>query len=57
MSYTVGVNDDGIILKVGPEDGVITTMTMSEGAVVQMIKLLAATLTTVKVDITENEND
>lgn len=57
MSYTVGVNDDGIILKVGPEGGVITTMTMSEGAVVQMIKLLAATLTTVKVDITENEND
>ena len=52
MSYSVGVAENGdTILKVGPDGGMITTMTMSEGAVVQMIKLLAATLSTVSVDI------
>lgn len=51
MSYTVGVNNDGIILKVGEDGGMITTLTMTEGAVIQMIKLLAATLETATVTI------
>jgi hypothetical protein len=42
MSYTVGRNDEGTILVVG-EDATIT-LTMNELTVVQLIKLLAATL-------------
>lgn len=58
MSYTVGVAENGdTVLKVGPDGGMITTMTMNEGAVVQMIKLLAATLSTVSVDISVKENE
>lgn len=52
MSYTVGVAENGdTVLKVGPDGGMITTMTMNEGAVIQMIKLLAATLETATVTI------
>ena len=58
MSYTVGVAENGdTVLKVGPDGGMITTMTMNEGAVIQMIKLLAATLSTVSVDISVKENE
>jgi hypothetical protein len=46
MSYSVGKDEEGVVLIVGsPGDGGFTsTLTMNEGAVVQMIKLLAATL-------------
>lgn len=46
MSYSVGKDDEGVVLIVGsPGDGGFTsTLTMNESAVVQMIKLLAATL-------------
>jgi hypothetical protein len=45
MSYTVGVDESNqTVLKVGPDGGLITTMTMSEKAVIQMIRLLAATI-------------
>ena len=51
MSYTVGVdNDNKTVLKMG-EDGLITTLVMSEVAVVQMIRLLSATLENFTVDI------
>ena len=43
MSYYVGKDDNSTVLKVG-DDGFTTTMTMTEGAVVQLIKLLGATL-------------
>lgn len=47
--YTVGISDDGkIVLKMG-DDGFTSTLTMNEGAVIQMILLLSATLKTVNV--------
>lgn len=51
MGYSVGVNDEGsTVLKMG-DTGMITTMTMNEVAVIQMIRLLAATLDSFDVDI------
>jgi hypothetical protein len=53
MSYSVGKKDNDTVLIVGsPGDGGYTsTMTMSEGSVVQLIKLLAATLDEHNVEI------
>jgi hypothetical protein len=53
MSYSVGKNEEGTVLIVGsPSDGGFTsTLTMGEDATVQLIKLLAATLTEHKVEI------
>lgn len=53
MSYSVGKNGNETVLIVGsPSDGGYTsTLTMSEGAVVQLVKLLAATLEQHSVDI------
>ena len=49
VMYTVGISDDGnIVLKMG-DDGFTSTLTMNEGAVIQMIRLLSATLKTVNV--------
>jgi hypothetical protein len=46
MSYSVGKKDDETVLIVGVPGGggYTSTMTMGEGATVQLIKLLAATL-------------
>ncbi len=45
MSYSVGKNENDTVLIVGKiGEGMTSTLTMSEGAVVQLIKLLAATL-------------
>ena len=47
--YTVGIDNDGkIVLKVG-DSGFTSTLTMNESAVIQMIRLLSATLSTVNV--------
>jgi hypothetical protein len=53
MSYSVGKKDNDTVLIVGsPGDGGYTsTLTMSEGAVIQLIKLLAATVEEHKVEI------
>lgn len=45
MSYSVGKDDEGVVLIVGKRgEGMTSTLTMNESAVVQLIKLLAATL-------------
>ncbi len=45
MSYSVGKNENDTVLIVGKMgEGMTSTLTMSEGAVVQLIKLLSATL-------------
>ena len=47
--YTVGINEDGMtILKVGTD--FTSTLTMNEHAVIQMIRLLEATLPEYKED-------
>lgn len=53
MSYSVGKKDGDTVLIVGaPGDGGFTsTLSMDEGATIQLIKLLAATLTDYKVEI------
>jgi hypothetical protein len=52
MSYSVGKDDKDTVLHVGSRlEGMCSTLTMSEGAVVQLIKLLAATLTEYKVEV------
>jgi hypothetical protein len=52
MSYSVGKTEEGTILIVGKMgEGMTSTLTMGENAVVQLIKLLAATLTEYKVEI------
>ena len=50
MSYSVGKNDDGsTVLTMGTDFK--STLTMNQVAVLQMIKLLAATLNSFTVDI------
>lgn len=45
MSYSVGKENNVTILSMGSRsDGITSTLSMNEVAVVQMIKLLAATL-------------
>lgn len=52
--YSVGKADDGgTVLKVG--DSAIITLTMNEHSVIQMIRLLAATLETVDVNIVDKQ--
>ena len=52
MSYSVGKDDEGTYLIVGSRNGgMSSTLTMGEAAVVQLIKLLAATLDEYKVEI------
>jgi hypothetical protein len=48
--YSVGVTDSGTtVLTLGDDSGYKSTLTMNEGAVIQMIRLLSATLRTVNV--------
>lgn len=48
--YSVGVTDAGTtVLTLGDDSGYKSTLTMNEGAVLQMIRLLSATLRTVNV--------
>ena len=48
--YSVGVTDEGTtFLTLGDDSGYKSTLTMNEGAVLQMIRLLSATLRTVNV--------
>jgi len=48
--YSVGVTDEGTtVLTLGDDSGYKSTLTMNEGAVIQMIRLLSATLRTVNV--------
>ena len=43
--YSVGINDDGnTFLKIGDEGGIYHTLTMNYAGVIQMIRLLEATL-------------
>jgi hypothetical protein len=52
MSYSVGKDGNDTVLTVGKMgEGMTSTLTMGENAVVQLIKLLAATLTDYKVEI------
>ncbi len=54
MSYSVGKDDEGTFLTIGNRsEGMSSTLTMNEVAVIQMIRLLAATLDEFDVDITE----
>jgi len=48
--YSVGVTDEGkAFLILGDDSGYKSTLLMNEGAVIQMIRLLSATLRTVNV--------
>jgi hypothetical protein len=48
--YSIGVTDSGTtVLTLGDDSGYKSTLTMNEGAVIQMIRLLSATLRTVNV--------
>lgn len=52
MSYSVGKEDDNTVLHVGSRlEGVCSSLTMNDDATVQLIRLLAATLTEYKVEI------
>jgi hypothetical protein len=52
--YTVGKDEEGAtVLKIGSD--FISTMTMGENAVAQLIRLLAATLETYTVTVVQNE--
>lgn len=54
MSYSVGKDEEGTFLTIGKRgEGMSSTLTMGEHAVVQLIRLLAATLDEFDVDITE----
>ncbi len=57
MSYSVGKDDEGTFLTIGNRSsGMSSTLTMGEHAVVQLIRLLAATLDEFDVDITEKHS-
>ncbi len=52
MSYSVGKEDSTTVLTIGSkDDGISTTLTMDEVAVIQLVKLLAATLQNFTIDI------
>jgi hypothetical protein len=52
--YTVGKDNEGAtVLKVGSD--FTSTMTMGESAVIQLIRLLAATLETYTVTVVQND--
>ena len=55
--YSVGVTDDGkTFLTLGDDSGYKSTLLMNEGAVIQMIRLLSATLRTVNVNFEGIDN-
>jgi hypothetical protein len=52
MSYSVGREKAGTVLTIGSkDDGISTTLTMDEVAVIQLVRLLAATLENFTIDI------
>ena len=54
IHYTVGKDEEGsTVLKVGTD--FVSTLTMEENAVIQLIRLLAATLDNYTVSIEQND--